>query len=252
MTDHTRVETHVHSEYAVDCFTKMDGSIRFYGFVNAVILKAGSKVKVLDFGAGRGGFHDMKRSVFARHLQDLRKTGAEVWASDIDPIVLTHPCSDHQVHFDPNEPLPFENEQFDVIVSDMVFEHIEDPSAMTAELRRILKPGGWICARTPNKWGYPTMCSRMIPNTLHDRLLKYIQPFRKAEDVFPTVYKLNSPSDLKRKFPQDDVHWYYDIAEPAYHFNNRFAYCLFLMLHRLLPPKFAVCVCLFVHKRASV
>lgn len=251
MTDRVRVEAQVHSEFAVDSFTKLDGSIRFYGYVWSVILKAGSQPKVLDFGAGRGCFHENQPSVFSRHLQNLQNTGSEVWASDVDPVVLAHPCSDHQVHFDPKEPLPFENEQFDVIVSNMVFEHIEDPSATMAELRRILKPGGWICVRTPNKWGYLAMCARMIPNALHDRLLKYIQPFRKAEDVFPTVYKLNSPSDLKRKFPQDDVHWYYDIAEPAYHFNNRFAYRLLLILHRLIPPKLAVCVCMFVHKRAS-
>jgi SAM-dependent methyltransferase len=251
MTERVRVEARVHSEYAVDSFTKMDGGIRFYGFVNAVILKAGEHPKVLDFGAGRGCFDDVRRSGFARHLQDLRHTGAEVWAADIDPVVLTHPCSDHQVHFDPSEPLPFEDEQFDVIVSDMVFEHIEDPAAMTAELKRILKPDGWICARTPNKWGYLTLCSRMIPNTLHDRLLKHIQPFRKAEDVFPTVYKLNSPRDIKKQFPRDAVCWYYDIAEPAYHFNNRLVYRLFLLLHRLLPPKFAVCMCVFVHKRGA-
>ena len=251
MTERVRVEARVHPEYAVDSFTKMDGGIRFYGFVNAVILKAGPKPRVLDFGAGRGTFHDNRRSIFARHLQDLRQTGAEVWAADVDPVVESHPCSDHQVHFDPNKPLPFEDGQFDVIVSDMVFEHILDPAAMTAELRRILKPGGWICARTPNKWGYLTMCSRMVPNALHDRLLRYIQPFRKAEDVFPTVYRLNSPRDLKRHFPEDQVSWYYDIAEPAYHFNRRLVYRMFLLMHRLLPPKFAVCVCLFVQKRPA-
>ena len=57
--------------------------------------------------------------------------------------------------------------------------------------------------------------------------------------------------DLKRHFPEDQVSWYYDIAEPAYHFNRRLVYRMFLLMHRLLPPKFAVCVCLFVQKRPA-
>ncbi|MCP4758715.1 MAG: class I SAM-dependent methyltransferase [Planctomycetes bacterium] len=249
MADRVRVEACVHSEYAVDSFTKMDGGVRFYGFVHAAILKAGSDPKVLDFGAGRGCFHDNRKSAYSKHLQDLRHTGAEVWAADIDPVVKSHPCSDHQIHFDPDEPLPFEDEQFDVIVSDMVFEHIENPEVIMLELRRILKPGGRLCVRTPNKFGYLVMCSRLIPNALHDRLLHYIQPFRKAQDVFPTVYKLNSPRDLKRYFPDDEVSWYYDISEPAYHFNRVLVYRMLLVMHRLLPPKFAVAVCMFVHKQ---
>lgn len=246
------VESRVHAEYAVDAFTKLDGAIRFYGFVHAVILKIEhDKPCVLDFGAGRGGFFHNRTSQYARYVQDLRNTGAEVWAADVDPIVLEHPCSDHQVQFNPAEPLPFEDEQFDVIVSDMVFEHLDDPAAVMAELRRILKPGGWICVRTPNKWGYLTLCARLIPSALHARVLKWVQPDRMPGSAFPTVYKLNSPRDLKRYFPGDHLHWYYDIAEPAYHCGSTLIYRSLLLVHRLLPPKLAVCVCMFVRKQPA-
>ena len=245
-------ESRTHSEYAVDAFTKFDGGIRFYGFVHAIILKTDAdKACVLDFGAGRGGFFYNRDSEYSKYVQDLRNTGAEVWAADVDSIVLEHPCSNHQVQFDPAEPLPFEDEQFDVIVSDMVFEHLADPASTMSELRRILKPGGWICVRTPNKWGYLALCTRLIPNTLHERVLKWVQPNRKPGSVFPTVYKLNSPKDLKRHFSEDDVHWYYDIAEPAYHCGRVLIYRALLLMHRLLPPKLAVCVCMFVRKRSG-
>ncbi|HMN42973.1 MAG TPA: class I SAM-dependent methyltransferase [Povalibacter sp.] len=39
--------------------------------------------------------------------------------------------------------LPFENDQFDIVTSDQVFEHVEgDPFTAMEESRRVLKPGG--------------------------------------------------------------------------------------------------------------
>ena len=237
----------IHPEVSIDSFTKHDGTILFFNFVRALIGKS-KNPKVLDFGAGRGSFHHLKSSVYSHELQNLKSTGAEVWAADVDEIVKTHPCSDHQVVLELGKKLPFEDDFFDVIVSDFVFEHLDSPKDVARELLRITKPNGWICARTPNKWGYVTLASRLVPNALHAKLLKMVQPKRKEEDVFPTVYKLNSPRDIRRNFPGCEVKWYYHSGDPSYHFGCGIMYRLLLLLHRLLPPKLATCACFFIQK----
>jgi SAM-dependent methyltransferase len=39
-----------------------------------------------------------------------------------------------------------------VVLSFDVFEHIPDSDVHLAEVRRVLKPGGWYLLQTPNKW----------------------------------------------------------------------------------------------------
>lgn len=48
---------------------------------------------------------------------------------------------------------------------------------------------------------------------------------------------------------QCEVVWYFDSAEPAYHFGSRTVYALLLVVHRLLPPGFATTICLFIRKQ---
>ena len=239
-----------HPEKAIDNFSKLDGTIRFYNFVKAILLKLNAK-EVLDFGAGRGEFWFDERSSYRRQLRDLRTYGANVTACDIDDAVRGHPCSHNQIVIRRLESLPFDDEAFDVIVSDMTFEHLEDVDHVASELLRGLRRGGYICARTPNNLGYIRVISNLIPNTLHRRALRYIQPSRKGEDIFPTFYRLNSPAQARGAFKNCVVLHYYDNAEPAYFFNSNILYGLFLLIHALLPPIFSTSVCLFVHKKDS-
>lgn len=242
----------IHPEKNIDNSSKLDGTVRFYNLVRAAMLRTRAR-QVLDFGAGRGAFWHLSQepdgSLLHRHLQDLRFEGAEVTAADVDPVVLGHPASHRQVVITPGEPLPFADEAFDVIVSDVTFEHIDDPGPVAGELLRVLKPGGYICARTPNKFGYVKIITAMIPNRSHVRLLRRIQPTRKAEDVFPTRYKLNSVADVRKHFPGCDIYHYQDSAEPSYYFGNSIIYWLFLIVHRLLPDVFGTSLCLFIRKR---
>ncbi len=244
----------VHPEACIDGFSQHDGTVRFFSFVWACIMRTGAK-RVLDYGAGRGQFFfentPESGSLLRKHLQDLRNTGAKVTACDVDPVVLDHPCSHEQVHVTLGQPLPFADESFDVIVSDNTFEHITDAKLAAAELVRILRPGGYICARTPSRYGYPALVSALIPNRMHTAFLRRAQPFRKAEDVFPTVYRLNTLAQLRRCFPGCRVLHYYHSAEPAYVFDNRLLYRAFLLVHRLLPGPLNATLCTFIHKPAG-
>jgi SAM-dependent methyltransferase len=46
--------------------------------------------------------------------------------------------------------LPFETDQFDIVVSIDVHEHLSDPNPFTGELSRVAKPGGKILVTVPN------------------------------------------------------------------------------------------------------
>ncbi|KVU17626.1 hypothetical protein WK62_24730 [Burkholderia ubonensis] len=48
----------------------------------------------------------------------------------------------------------FELQSFDLIVSLETIEHVEDPSAFLAAMKRLLKPGGTIVVSCPNDWWY--------------------------------------------------------------------------------------------------
>lgn len=242
---------HIHPEIAIDGFTKLDGTIKFYSFVKAAMLRLDAK-NVLDYGAGRGAFWELNikdhGSLWRKHLRDLRFNGAHVVACDIDPVVKNHPCSHEQILIQKDQNLPFGDEKFDLIVSDVTFEHIEHPEIVSKELLRVLKTGGYICARTPNATGYVKIITNLVPNKHHAKLLKYIQPHRREDDVFPTVYKMNTVSSIKKLFPGCAIYFYRDFAEPAYFFGSKFIYKIVLFLHKVSPDYFGTSLCVFIKK----
>jgi ubiquinone/menaquinone biosynthesis C-methylase UbiE len=48
------------------------------------------------------------------------------------------------------EPLPFPDNYFDIVVMIDVVEHLYDPDYAISEVRRVLRPGGFIVISTPN------------------------------------------------------------------------------------------------------
>lgn len=87
--------------------------------------------------------------------------------------------------------LPFANSSFDLLTSNMVFEHLKEPRIQLKEISRILKPGGILIFHTPNVLSYSTLMARFIPELIKYRVVRVLQD-RKEEDVFPTYYRLNS------------------------------------------------------------
>ena len=48
------------------------------------------------------------------------------------------------------EPLPLEDASFDAVVAGELFEHLQFPDALVAEIRRVLAPGGVLVGSVPN------------------------------------------------------------------------------------------------------
>lgn len=188
-------------------FSRFDHKVQFFSRVNAVLLEKGEGCVVLDYGAGRGEWGD-GRHAYQVALQDFRKlpSVSRVIGVDVDDVVLTNPYMDETHVIQPDGKINLPDNSVDVIVSYAVFEHIEDPVTAVKELNRVLKPGGWVCAWTPNKLGYVAVASSMVPNRLHAKVLRRIGMVGDAKgqrgdaDVFPTFYRLNTLSAIDQFF----------------------------------------------------
>lgn len=242
-----RLERRVYQEANVSGFAHHDQEVAFYTQV-AAILRPDDVL--LDFGAGRGEFMDTDPSRYRCWLQNFRGRCAHVDGCDPDPVVLKNPTLDSAAVISLGKPLPYEDDRFDLIVCRYVFEHIDNPEWAAKELLRVLKPGGWICAMTPNKWGYVALASRLVPNRMHSRALARVQPGRPSKDVFPTVYRLNRRSAVKRYFGSEaDIYHYSTSGVPSYHFGSMLLMRLKQLIHRLTPPTFDVGLRFFIRKR---
>jgi SAM-dependent methyltransferase len=249
-TSKLKLEQRVFQEVNVSGFAHIDQEVAFFTQVAALIKP---DHVMLDFGAGRGEFHYDEPVRYRRMLQEFRGRVAHVDGCDIDAAVLDNPTLDCAKLFSSGEPLPYEDNRFDIVISRYVFEHIVDPRSVARELLRVTKPGGWICALTPNKFGYVALGARLMPSWLYQRLLLRLQPHRRPEDAFPTVYRLNRPCDVERYFSHEaEVFHYTTSGVPSYHFGNMAMFRFFLLVHRFLPAALDVSLAFFIHKRLTV
>jgi SAM-dependent methyltransferase len=94
---------------------------------------------VLDYGCGDGQFARLLAERGANaYGTDLFYEGAEKKIKDEAINLLGDRVAVLQ-----NGVIPFEDSFFDVVVSNTVFEHIEDWSLPLREISRVLKPNGW-------------------------------------------------------------------------------------------------------------
>lgn len=235
-------------EIAAGGFSRVDGIIEFYTRVNALLK---SDMKILDFGAGRGRGIIDDPVPYRRALRTLKGKCQKVIGLDIDEAVRENPGVDEAHVVAPGKPIPVPHNSIDLILSDASLEHVRDPGFVAGELDRVLKPGGWICARTPNRWGYVAMGATLIPERWHPRLLRVLQPHRKIIDVFPSYYRLNTLRSLKRYFPPARYrHFTYGyFSEPAYFGRSRLLWTLMLTFFRFAPSALAPMWFVFLRKR---
>ncbi len=105
------------------------------------------KMKILDFGCGSGDLvARFRRAGYLAHGVDLDDSFAENLsqtdpAGDVFRVIESNPYR-----------IPFEDRSFDVVVSDEVFEHVQDYGQALAELRRVMRPGGVALHVFPSGW----------------------------------------------------------------------------------------------------
>src|SRR5215475_7447757 len=146
--------------------------------------------RVLDAGCGR----------YLRFSKELSDT-ATVIGIDLDSVLETNnAAAPYGVRGDIGR-LPFPSRHFDMVISRSVVEHLEDPSKVFREFARVLKPGGRVVVITPNKYDYVSVIAALTPYRVHRWLVSRI--FQVPEDdVFPTLYRANTMSAIRKAFAE--------------------------------------------------
>jgi len=228
------VEEQLYHETAAGGFSRVDHRMAYLVRVHALLEPS---MTVLDFGAGRGKWEG-DPAPFRRRLGQLRGKCRRIVGADVDSAILKNEQVDERVHLVPGEPLPFPDETFDMILAFSVFEHVEDPGFYAPELTRVLRPGGWIVAWTPNRSGYVGLLARLIPRFLHGRVLRLVEPRRHDGDSFIPLYRLNDRRAFKRYFPKNTfTHYSYTYSgQPFYHAECIALARMWQLIFRVSPP----------------
>ena len=98
--------------------------------------------RVLDLGCRDGA------------LTSVYLAGNTVVGVDVDREALAEAAKLglETVWADVEEPLPFEDESFDVVVAAELLEHLQEPGRLMAEAARLLRPGGTVVGSVPNSF----------------------------------------------------------------------------------------------------
>ena len=178
-----------------------DGTRAFYAPMNALLPE---RTVLLDYGAGRGASITAKDPWLAAMLRSQPKVVRRI-GCDVDPVVLENPFLDeaHVLTADNGYRLTLADASVDAVVLDWVVEHLPDPVATFTDIHRVLRPGGRLFVRTPNRFYYAYVIAALLDGTaLEKKLLRRAQDGRAAHDVFPKHYRANSRWALRRVLTQ--------------------------------------------------
>ena len=216
-------------------FSDIDFSVIFYNRVHSLVQP---QHVVLDFGCGRGVLQN-DPSTYRRDIQNLKGKVKKVIGADVDEDAHDNPYID-EFFLLKDATIPLPTDSVDLCICRSVVEHLENPSDFFAEMSRVLKPGGYLCLVTPNKYSYFGVASRLIPNRLHSKVLgRIMNSFREDKDVFPTYYRCNSIWKMRKDLAEynfsDNLVYGYD-AEPQYLSFSGLLYRLGV-LHQKAAPR---------------
>jgi len=165
---------------------KYNGTLIFYDWIRANINK---ETLLLNLGAGPTAL----KKVYTFKGEVKKVTGA-----DIDEEVLKNTDLD-EAFIIRDDKLPFSDNMFDCIISDYVLEHVEKPEMFLSEVYRVLKPGGSYFFRTPNKYHYVTLFSRLTPHWVHTAIANKIRGLsEEAYEPYKTHYRMNTKGKLEK------------------------------------------------------
>jgi ubiquinone/menaquinone biosynthesis C-methylase UbiE len=147
-----------------------------------------ASARVLEAGCGR-----------TTRLLALRGRISELVGVDLDEAAgRENEALDRFLLSDLCKPLPFDDEYFDVVYANFVVEHLPVPKAAFREWRRVLRRDGALVLLTSNRANPVLAGARRVPQRLRVAL-KRAGPGAEERDVFPAVYRANTPRRLQRQ-----------------------------------------------------
>ena len=111
---------------------------------------SGSSARVLDLGCGRGGLMVALEAGRTRAVGlDLRIRNCRVTRARGQRYSLDLPVCAGRA-----EGLPYRDDSFDLVCLLEVLEHVEEPRALLAEVRRVCRPTGACVVTVVNRWAH--------------------------------------------------------------------------------------------------
>lgn len=154
---------------------------------------------------------------------------------DLDERVATrfhsefHPCS--------VAALPFSGAIFDLVVSEYVWEHLDDPDSAFREIARVLRPGGHLVVLTPCKWSYKGLAAWLLPFRFHIWMGNIRYGKGHDPDMYPTRYHCNTHRAFRKYSGQHgfEISWIeYVTNGPTWFERFPILFPLFDSFHRLI------------------
>lgn len=137
MQTKTEFNTYVYDTKIDDIKAGKEAKIR----INLALNLIGKNKKVLDIGCYEGYISEK-----------IKNYGNEVVGLEISEIGAKL-CNERGIkcfHQDIEAKLPFSDNSFDVVFGGEVIEHVFDTDSLLQEIKRILKPKGYVVLTTPN------------------------------------------------------------------------------------------------------
>jgi SAM-dependent methyltransferase len=139
------------------------------------------RARVLDVGAGRGGFVLLARERgMAAYGLDLEPAAAGIWQRRGAPCVLA----------DAFRP-PFRDGSFDVVRLKEILEHVQDPRALVAAACALLRPDGCLIAHVPSSYSQLYPVGNFWDDYTHVRPFSRLGLRRLIEDSGMTVASID-------------------------------------------------------------
>lgn len=187
---------------------------------------------ILDLGAGRS---------------DLRRNWeGDGQALDTNGLIVAVDMDWERLRYNPNPVrlvadarlLPFPDGSVNLIATQNMFEHLEEPGPVLKELRRVLKQDGAVVFSTPRKNSYVSFVAALTPMVVH-RWVARIRGFDLEKvDCCVTFYRLNSLKTIRRQAERAGLTldgYTIHVEDPAYtNFLPPPLHFLFIVLHKLM------------------
>lgn len=123
-----------------------------------------AQIRVLDWGCGKG------QSTYLLQQQGFNPVSADVAETEeVRPILERTGIP--LIPLEHDYQLPFEDSEFDIVLSFGVLEHVPNDRESLKEIRRVLKPGGlFLCFNLPRATSWIMHLAHLMGNHYHDRL----------------------------------------------------------------------------------
>ncbi len=132
--------------------------------------------------------------------------------------------------------MPIKSITIDTIISQDLFEHIPNPSLMISDMHRVLKPGGKVIFKIPNKHSVFGLFTRFTPYRYHKIYWKIT--LSEYPDVTPTFYNFNDKKTIERLSKENGFNIenleYYCSFPPAPSILPFFIYIPYIMILKII------------------